>query len=95
MFFSEDAPTLENQLHKVFDNKKVNMVNGRREFFDVTMNDIQHAVSETGLDVEFKVIPEAAEYRESIAIRQKMLEDLENPPKTVEQEVNEVFPMEI
>lgn len=32
MIFSDDAPALENALHKAFENKKVNMVNQRREF---------------------------------------------------------------
>ncbi|EGT4699444.1 GIY-YIG nuclease family protein, partial [Clostridioides difficile] len=31
--FSEDAPKLESALHKAFDNKRVNKVNNRKEFF--------------------------------------------------------------
>ena len=33
MIFSDDAPALENALHKAFENRKVNMVNHRRESF--------------------------------------------------------------
>lgn len=31
--FTDDAPTLEKYLHNKFENKRVNMVNGRKEFF--------------------------------------------------------------
>ena len=37
MIFSEDAPALENALHKAFEDKKVNMMNSRKEFFNVTL----------------------------------------------------------
>ena len=33
MIFSDDAPALESALHKAFENRKLNMVNTRREFF--------------------------------------------------------------
>lgn len=32
LIYSEDAPALETSLHKAFADKKVNMVNDRREF---------------------------------------------------------------
>lgn len=44
MIFSDDAPTLENNLHKEFDDRKVNMINGRKEFFNVTLDEIKQAV---------------------------------------------------
>lgn len=40
MIFSDNAPTLEASLHRAFENKKVNMVNQRREFFSVTLDEI-------------------------------------------------------
>ena len=36
LFFSEDAVTLENQLHHAFAEARVNRVNERREFFFAT-----------------------------------------------------------
>lgn len=33
LFYTEDAPTLESKLHKQFDDKRVNLVNRRKEFF--------------------------------------------------------------
>jgi len=44
MIFSENAPNLEASLHKAFDNKKLNMVNTRREFFAVTLDEIEKVV---------------------------------------------------
>lgn len=40
MIFSDDAPSLEAALHRAFENKKINMVNHRREFFNVTLDEI-------------------------------------------------------
>ena len=33
MIFSDDAPALEAALHRAFEDRKINMVNTRREFF--------------------------------------------------------------
>lgn len=70
MIFSDDAPALENALHKAFENKKVNMVNQRREFFNVTLNEIKEVVRKNyDKTVEFIEYPDAQQYRESPKIR--------------------------
>ncbi len=69
MIFAEDAPTLESMLHNIFDNKKVNAINGRKEFFNVSIDDIEKAVLENGFQVEFIKHPEARDYRETVMIR--------------------------
>jgi chromosome segregation ATPase len=53
MIFSEEAPTLENELHKAFANKKVNLVNYRKEFFKVTLDEIEQKAKEIGLAQNF------------------------------------------
>mgnify|MGYP000329211814 FL=1 len=69
MIFSDDAPKLEAALHRAFEDKKVNMVNNRREFFKVTLNEIEEVVKNNyDKTVEFKRIPQADQYRESIKI---------------------------
>jgi hypothetical protein len=68
MIFSEDAPGLENELHKTFSNRKVNMLNYRKEFFRVTLEEIEQRVKDIGHGAEFVRIPEAVEYRETLAI---------------------------
>ncbi len=90
MIYSEEAPTLENELHKAFTNKKVNMLNYRKEFFNVTLDEIEQKIKEIGIDAEFSKIPEAMEYRETVAILEKLNSQV--VPKTVEQIIAEEFP---
>lgn len=69
MIKSDDAPALENKLHELFKTKSVNRVNYRKEFFRVTLEEIEQAVKEyTNADIEFTKIAEAKEYRETQAI---------------------------
>lgn len=75
MIFSDDAPALEAKLHQRFDHQKVNMVNGRKEFFKVPLAEIMKAVKEYHAQaVEFTENPEAAQYRESQILRQNLHE---------------------
>lgn len=70
LIFSDDAPALENALHKAFDKKKLNMINQRREFFYVTLNEIEEVVKKNfNKPVEFIRLAEASQYRESLALR--------------------------
>lgn len=71
MIFSDNAPALEAALHKAFENKKLNMVNHRREFFNVTIDEIKAEVMKNfDKSVEFIDIPEAEQYRTSLKMRQ-------------------------
>ena len=72
MIFSEDAPSLEAKLHNIFDDLKVNKINGRKEFFHVKLSEIEKVISECG--VSFKMVnePYARDYRESIKCSNKM-----------------------
>ncbi len=70
MIFSDDAPALEAALHKAFSDKKVNMVNQRREFFHVTLDEIKEVVKNNfDKTVEFIDVPDAEQYRISEKIR--------------------------
>lgn len=72
MIFSDDAPALEAALHRAFEDRKVNMVNQRREFFNVTLDEIKKVVKENfDKTVEFIDIPDAEQYRMSEKIRRK------------------------
>lgn len=44
MIFSDDAPALETALHHAFEDRRVNKVNPRREFFNVTLDEIKEVV---------------------------------------------------
>lgn len=73
MIFSDDAPALEAALHRAFDNKKVNMVNTRREFFHVTLPEIEEVVRKNfDKTVEFVRTPSAEQFRESQMMRRQM-----------------------
>ncbi len=72
MIYSEDAPALERDLHKIFSFKRVNQVNMRKEFFEVTLEEIQEGVSElTDGKADFKMTALAEEYHESLALRER------------------------
>jgi uncharacterized protein DUF4041/Meiotically Up-regulated Gene 113 (MUG113) protein len=67
MFFSDDAVTLENELHKMFAGRRVNYVNERREFFFATPAEVRAALLEKdGGLLEFHESPEAPEYFQSL-----------------------------
>ena len=70
MIFTEDAPKLEAALHNAFEKRKVNLVNSRREFFKVTLDEIKKVVKENfDKTVEFTDVPDAEQYKMSTNIR--------------------------
>lgn len=74
MIFSDDAPALEAALHRAFEDRKLNMVNTRREFFNVTLDEIKEVIKKNfDKTVEFIDVPDAEQYR----ISQKMRQHLE------------------
>ena len=75
MIFSEDAPALENQLHKHFVLMQMNKVNYRKEFFKVDLSHIREEVEKFGLTVKWTMAAQAQEYHESMAIGKTIKED--------------------
>jgi hypothetical protein len=74
MIFSEDAPALENAIHKALAHKKVNKVNERKEFFKVDLREIEMLVKQNhNKTVEFTKMAEAEEFRKSFQIEQSLL----------------------
>lgn len=72
MIFSDDAPKLEAALHNHFAKNKVNLVNGRKEFFNVTLDEIKQVVRENhDKSVDFINVPDAEQYRETLMIRKR------------------------
>lgn len=45
-FYCEDAPALESELHRTFSDRRVNLVNKRKEFFNISFNEAIEAVAE-------------------------------------------------
>src|SRR5690606_38799350 len=69
MIYSENAPELEAKLHRHFADRRVNLINLRREYFHVTLEEIIEAVSQYHGDITFVKATEAAEYRQTLAKR--------------------------
>lgn len=68
--FSTDAVSLETALHRRFDEQRVNLVNPRKEFFAVTLDEIEAEVKRNyNGTTEFRRTAAAEEYRESLEIR--------------------------
>lgn len=69
LVFSHDAVSLETALHRQFDQRRVNQVNRRREFFRVSLAEVRAALEKVGTNhvVEFREVAEAPEWRQSQA----------------------------
>lgn len=74
---SDNAPALEHQLHQELALMQMNKVNPRKEFFKVPLADIRALVERHGLSVTWTMAAEAAEYRETLAIEERMKNDPE------------------
>jgi hypothetical protein len=69
IIYSEDAPGLETKLHQIFHHRRVNLVNERKEFFRVTIEEIAEAVRRHDASIGITLAAEAVEYRKTLAIR--------------------------
>lgn len=77
MIYSDDAPTLENALHKKFNDLRLNKVNPRKEFFRINLAAIREVAKEMGVTAHFTLKAEAQEYRESLAMEKLPSEEKE------------------
>lgn len=76
MIFSDNAPELENILHKHFEKNSVNRINLKKEFFHVSLEEIEKVVKENyNNTVVFTRIPIAEEYRQTLNILQSESEN--------------------
>jgi hypothetical protein len=72
---SEDAPKLENELHKRFVRAQVNKVNARKEFFRLPLTEIRSEVESMGHETGWTLAASCREYRESLAIEATLQAD--------------------
>lgn len=70
ILYSDDAPGLENALHRALSAKRLNLVNHRKEFFFTTLEEIE-AVARQHAKGEFEMVKVAVaeEYRKTLALR--------------------------
>lgn len=65
--FSDDAVGLESKLHQILNNKRVNKVNMRKEFFYTTIDELEALVNEIEPTAEFNKTMLAEEFRQSLS----------------------------
>lgn len=71
LIFSYDAYKLESQLHERFAANRINKVNKRKEYFHITIEQIEDALKAyADLTIDFNEVPEAVEYRDSLKLVQ-------------------------
>lgn len=71
IIYTDDAPGLEGELHKRFADRRINVVNERKEFFHVTIEEIAEVVRDRCGDIELTLAAEAAEFLQSEAYRRE------------------------
>lgn len=88
IIYSDDAPALEGALHREFASRRVNMSNKRKEFFRVTLDEVEGVISRLSPESSFFKDREAQEWHETLARREYVL-------SLREKQLMEDFPLEI
>ena len=83
MIYSVEAPALEAGLHAEFGDRRINMANMRKEFFRVSLDEVEEAVKRLAPDAEFHKDIEAQDFHETLARRQEKVA-LEEANKALE-----------
>ena len=73
--FSEDAVSLENKMHELLNSKRLNKVNPRKEFFKVSIDELEQLVNEIEPTAEFTRTMMANEYRQSLSTNENYTSD--------------------
>ena len=73
--FSEDAVALESKMHEMLTNKRLNKVNMRKEFFKVSIDELEKLVEEIEPTAEFNKTMVANEYRASLETKEAYTEN--------------------
>lgn len=85
MMKCDDAPALENELHKQFAARQVNLMNSRKEFFMVSLEEIRAFAEQRGVAADWTMAAEAQQYRESLAMREARKQaGKPQPPRVVD-----------
>ena len=79
MIYSDEAPALENALHKEFSDRRVNASNMRKEFFRVGLGEVEEAVKRLAPTASFFSDREAQEWHETLSRRKEALKDMARP----------------
>lgn len=92
MIYSDNAPELENKIQQKFETRRINLVNPRKEFFKITLDEIEEWARKERLDLQLTKIAEAREYRETNSIRAKGENAVKEAIKQeIPQSINDLF----
>ncbi|MFD1719670.1 DUF4041 domain-containing protein [Georgenia deserti] len=70
LFFADDAVGIESELHRRMADKRVNLINLRREYFYATPGEVLEQLRDLAGEVlQFTELPEAVEFRQSESMR--------------------------
>jgi hypothetical protein len=83
MISCDDAPSLENALHREFHRQRMNKVNFRKEFFRVDIESIRKVVESQRGTADYQAEPEALQYRESMNMPDEDYEFIEHTVESV------------
>lgn len=76
LIFSENAYSLETELHKRFDKNRINKVNNRKEYFKIPIAEIEKELKKyKNVTVDFHENAEAPEYRQTLALENNTLNE--------------------
>ncbi|MHC4696998.1 MAG: GIY-YIG nuclease family protein [Planctomycetota bacterium] len=78
MISSDDAPALENALHRVLHNLRINKTNPRKEFFRTEIEAVRAIVETHHGEVDYVADAEALQYRQSLEMSDEDLEFVES-----------------
>jgi len=83
--YSENAPQLEYDIHRKFTDRRLNRVNNRKEFFRVTLEEIEAFVKEhIGAEIVFTKLAEAKEYRQTMALLESLARTAQSAEPTTD-----------
>lgn len=74
MISCDDAPKLENSLHRALHKSRLNRVNPRKEFFRADIEELRKIVEANHGEVQYVADPEALEYNQSLSASDEDLE---------------------
>ena len=89
MISCDDAPSLENTLHKALHVQRMNKVNLRKEFFKADIEAIRQIVEENHGEVSYVADAEALQYRESLHISDEDFQFIEGAYEAMKHEEEE------
>jgi hypothetical protein len=86
MVSCDDAPSLENALHRALHKVRLNKLKPRKEYFKTDIETIRKIVEEHHGRVEYVADPEALEYRQSLTMSEEDAEYIESVYDALEDE---------